>query len=82
MKYVEINLEKAGDSFSGRVSYPSLYAEREDTVEWELRHGDPNKVRWEAAAIVSAYRALVWESQRNRNKICNALRKNPYGGKE
>lgn len=44
-------------------------------TEWLLRYGDPTKPDLLlAASYISAYRQLVWDSQRVRNKKIRALR--------
>lgn len=45
-----------------------------DDLEWELRYGDPNDVRFLAASIVSDYRALIQMTQRRRNEVCEAIK--------
>jgi len=45
-------------------------------LEWQLRYGDEvEKVRMLAASVVSAYKHLIWSTQRIRNENIKCIRK-------
>jgi hypothetical protein len=48
----------------------------EITVQWSLRYGNPSKSELlRAAEILSAYKSLIFSTQKRRNRVCKELRK-------
>lgn len=52
-----------------------------DEVNWQLRYGDPVKVRMIAASAVSCLTALINLPRRRRDEVIAAIRKAAAGGK-
>lgn len=44
-------------------------------LEWTLRYGDVQSVRYLAASVVDSYRALILATQARRNFVVRSLRK-------
>mgnify|MGYP003577776373 CR=1 FL=1 len=52
--------------------------ERLNEVEWRLRYGEPTQQdRMLAASVMSAYTALIYKTQKERNHIASMLKAEP-----
>jgi hypothetical protein len=50
--------------------------ESDESVEWRLRYSTPSKKDLMAAAsIMSAYNALIFKTQKERNHACEQIKK-------
>lgn len=47
----------------------------EDSIEWQLRYGDAQKVRLQAASYISAYNYLISCTRKKRELVVRSLRK-------
>ena len=64
----------------GRMSWPAL--DNLADLEWQLRYGNPEAVRFAAASVVAAYQQMVRDPRTKRDAVIRCLRRAEAMGNE